>query len=149
MVPSSIFTKPLSLSQLIPKESKQNIKHIKNDKVLLCMFSLLLMLLYHKFCKNTLTFFRTVINCEENQFVNCTDGPAKIQKSGFTRFFNFAQPPGLNRDRPECRRHAWPIRRRTINNHSKTDMFNRVFAYGWFIVCQGREEKSEWGCHNE
>ena len=25
-----------------------------------------------------------------------------------------------------------------INNHSKTDMFNRVFVYGWFIVCQGR-----------
>ena len=34
-------------------------------------------------------------------------------------------------------RHAWRIRRRTINNHSKTDMFNRVFVYGWFIVCQG------------
>ena len=39
-------------------------------------------------------------------------------------------------DRPE--QSAWPIRRRTINNHSKTDMFNRVFVYGWFIVCQGR-----------
>ena len=33
-------------------------------------------------------------------------------------------------------RRAWRIRRRTINNHSKTDMFNRVFVYGWFIVCQ-------------
>ena len=32
---------------------------------------------------------------------------------------------------------AWRIRRWTINNHSKTDMFNRVFDYGWFIVCQG------------
>ena len=32
---------------------------------------------------------------------------------------------------------AWPIRRRTINNHSKTDIVNRVFVYGWVIVCQG------------
>ena len=39
------------------------------------------------------------------------------------------------KDAPE--RIAWRIRRRTINNHSKTDIVNRVFVYGCFIVCRG------------
>ena len=62
-------------------------------------------------------------------------GAAKIKRPPFGGRFILLQPPGLNRDAPE--RSAWRIRRRTINNHSKTDIFNRVFDYGWFIVCQG------------
>ena len=55
----------------------------------------------------------------------------------FSVFFISVQPPGLNRDRPECRRHAWPIREYTIRKIIKTEFLSpRVFID--FYCCVSR-----------
>ncbi len=70
-------------------------------------------------------------------------GAARNQKHRFFSVFLISvQPPGLNRDRPECRRHAWPIREYTIRKIIKTEFVNTSF-YRFLLLCI---EASEWGC---
>ncbi len=74
-------------------------------------------------------------------------GAAKINKSGKTRFFYFAQPPGLNRDAPE--RSAWRIREYTIRKIIKTGSVMTSFYRFLLLRIEVASEKSEWGCQNK